>query len=122
MMSLDDIDNENGTYYIVYSQNLLFNLLGSAIGDDTQHVSRVFDPQKSFVISLAAGGEELYNYIKINQGAGGLSQSVPDYTNINGGYGVFSSRLNIEKHVRLSARTQSDLIGVSDWNFSQGDF
>lgn len=118
MKSLDEIANENGVFYINYSQNLLFNMLGSAIGGDTLHVSRTFDPENSFVISLAAGGDELYNYIQINQGAGGLSQNIPDYTNINGGYGVFSSRINIEKYAKLSARTQTDLIGMP-WNFSQ---
>ena len=119
MKSLDDIANENGVYYISYSQNLLFNMLNSAIGADTLHVTRTFNPQTSFVISLAAGGEDLYNYIQINQGAGGLSQNIPDYTNIVGGYGVFSSRINQEKTVRLSARTQTDLIGVRPWAFSQ---
>ena len=119
MKSIDDISNEDGIYYISYSQNLLFNMLNSAIGADTLHVSRTFNPQTSFLISLAAAGDELYNYIQINQGAGGLSQNIPDYTNIVGGYGVFSSRLNIEKTAKLSARTQTDLIGVRQWAFSQ---
>lgn len=119
MKSLDEIPNEDGSYYVNYSQNLLFNMLGSAIGADTVQVTRTFNPATSFVISLAAGGDELFNYIQINQGAGGLSQNIPDYTNINGGYGVFSSRLNIEKAAKLSARTQTDLIGVRPWAFSQ---
>lgn len=118
MKSLDEIANENGLYYVIYSQNLLFHMLGTAIGGDTLHVTRTFNDKESFVISLAAGGEELFNYIQINQGAGGLSQNIPDYTNINGGYGVFSSRLNIDKAVKLSARTQTDLIGMP-WGFSQ---
>jgi hypothetical protein len=117
MKSLDEINNENGSYYVNYSQNLLFNMLNSAIGGDTLHVSRTFVPSKSFVISLAAAGDELFNYIQINQGAGGLSQNIPDYTNINGGYGVFSSRLNIEKAVKLSSRSITDLIGMP-WGFS----
>lgn len=118
MKSLDEINNENGAYYVNYSQNLLFNMLNSAIGSDTLHVTRTFNPNESFVISLAAAGDELFNYIQINQGAGGLSQNIPDYTNIKGGYGVFSSRLNIEKTAKLSARTQTDLIGMP-WGFSQ---
>lgn len=118
MKSLDEINNENGSYFMTYSQNLLFNLLSSAIGSDTLNVTRTFNDRESFVISLAAAGDELYNYIQINQGAGGLSQNIPDYTNIIGGYGVFSSRLNIQKTVKLSARTQTDLIGMP-WGFSQ---
>ena len=118
MKNLDEIDNEDGIYFVNYSQNLLFNLLNAAIGNDIEHVERTFHPQNSFVISLAAGGEELYSYITINQGAGGLSQNIPDYTNIKGGYGVFSSRVNLEKTAKLSARTQTDLIGMP-WHFSQ---
>ena len=118
MKNLDEIDNEDGIYFVNYSQNLLFNLLNAAIGNDIEHVERTFHPKNSFVISLAAGGEELYSYITINQGAGGLSQNIPDYTNIKGGYGVFSSRVNLEKTANLSARTQTDLIGMP-WHFSQ---
>lgn len=118
MKSLDDMGNENGVYYVTYGQNLLFNMLSNAIGGDTLHVSRTVNDKTSFVISLAAAGDDLYNYIQINQGAGGLSQSVPDYTNINGGYGVFSSRINLEKTAKLSARTMTDLIGMP-WGFSQ---
>ena len=119
MKSLDEIPYEEGAYAVSYGQNMLFDMLASAIGSDTLQVSRTFHPNNSFVISLAAGGDDLYSYIQINQGAGGLSQNIPDYTNINGGYGVFSSRLNIEKYAKLSARTQTDLIGVRAWNFSQ---
>lgn len=118
MKTLDDMGNENGVYFVTYSQNLLFNMLRNAIGGDTLHVSRTFDAEQSFVISLAAAGDDLYNYIQINQGAGGLSQNIPDYTNINGGYGVFSSRINKEKTAKLSARTQTDLIGMP-WGFTQ---
>ena len=118
MKSLDEINNENGAYYVNYSQNLLFNILNSAIGGDTLHVTRTFNREESFAISLAAAGDELFNYIQINQGAGGLSQNIPDYTNIKGGYGVFSSRLNIEKTAKLSSRTCTDLIGMP-WGFSQ---
>lgn len=109
MKNVDNLGEENGVFSVSYSQNLLFNLLRSAIANNPYQTTYSYDPNKSFTISLAAGGDELYNYIQINQGAGGLSQSVPDYTNINGGYGVFSSRVNINKTVKLSARTQSDL-------------
>lgn len=120
MRSIEDIDYEDGTYYINYNWNLLFNLLNSAIGNDIEHVERKFHTKNSFVISLAAGGEELYNYITINQGAGGLSQNIPDYTNIKGGYGVFSSRVNLERYAELTSNTVTNLIRMP-WNFSPED-
>ena len=69
-------------------------------------------------ITLAAGGDELYNYIQVNQQSG-FSQTVPDYTNVFGGRGVFSSRVNVVQDVRISPRTQSDLYGIESWNFEQ---
>jgi len=120
MKNLDEIGTDDGIlYYVTYSQNLLFNMLRADIANDPLNTSYTYDPKISFVISLAAGGEELYNYIQINQGAGGLSQNIPDYTNINGGYGVFSSRINIVKEVRLSARAQSDM---TSFGFAPEDF
>jgi hypothetical protein len=41
-----------------------------------------------------------------------------DYTNINGGYGVFSSRINLIKEVGISASTQTDLYG-KPWGFRE---
>lgn len=119
MKNVLELHEENGSYFIAYSQNLLFDMLRVAIAGNPYQTTYTYDPNKSFTISLAAGGNELYNYIQINQGAGGLSQSVPDYTNINGGYGVFSSRINIKKAVKLSARTQSDL---TSFGFTPEDF
>lgn len=113
--SIDEYNYEEGSYYVKYSENLLFNYLNAVIGADTLNVERYIG---DFVISVSAGGDELYNYIQINAPAGGFSQTVPDYTNINGGYGVFSSRITLNKTVRLSARTQVDLYN-KPWRFVQ---
>lgn len=112
---VDEYNYEDGYYYINYLENTLFNLLSAKIGADTVNVERYFG---DFVISVAAGGEELYNYIQINSTGGNLSQTIPDYTNVNGGYGVFSSRVNLRKVVNLSALTQTDLYN-QPWGFKQ---
>ena len=121
--SKDELDKENGTsFYLNYGENTLFNLMERAIGGDTivdplhPHIVRYFDP-KPLKIFLAAGGDELYNYILVNSQTG-YSQTVPDYTNVAGGYGVFSSRLNLVKEVAISARTQIDLY-AKPWGFQQ---
>lgn len=115
--SVDELTYEDGTYIVTYSMNSLFNLMADAIGGDTIGVTRFFDP-KPVDIMIAAGGEELYNYIQVNSQAGGLAQTVPDYSNISGGYGVFSSRVNLSRSVALSPRAQSDLYG-KPWGFTQ---
>lgn len=42
---------------------------------------------------LEFGGEELDTYMELNNSSLGLSEVVPEYTNIDGGYGLFSSRV-----------------------------
>jgi hypothetical protein len=40
------------------------------------------------------GGDELYNFIRVNQAQSGITslQTLPEYTNVEGGLGIFSSR------------------------------
>lgn len=120
--SADELGYEEGSYSISYTQNSLFELLSDAIGSDTvvnssnPHVQRYFDTYP-IDIMIAAGGEELYNYIQVNS-VSGYSQTVPDYTNIYGGYGVFSSRVNKTKQLKISSRTQIDLYD-KPWGFVQ---
>jgi hypothetical protein len=115
--SVDELLIENNISYFIYADNLLFTLLTDAIGGDTMNVVRHFDDHP-IELYLAAGGDELYNYIQINTNSGGFSQTIPDYTNINGGYGVFSSRINLIKEVGISASTQTDLYG-KPWGFRE---
>ena len=120
--SVDELLIENDNSHFIYADNLLFNLMEEAIGGDTINVVRYFGvypgDDHPIELSLAAGGDELYNYIQINTSSGGFSQTIPDYTNISGGYGVFSSRINLTKGVAISASTQSDFYGKS-WGFRE---
>ena len=121
--TLETLGQENErVYYVSYGMSTLFNLLEDAIGADTvinenhPEVIRYFD-EKPMKIFLSAGSDELYNYIQINSQAG-YAQTVPDYTNINGGYGVFSSRINKVKEVAISSPTLRDLYG-KPWGFTE---
>lgn len=112
--ALNELEYSDGAYKIKYMENSLFKYLSGAIGGDTLNAIRYIG---DFYITLAAGGSELYNYIEVNSPSGSISQNIPDYTNINGGYGIFSSRVNIEKKVNLSAATQRYLLGIESWGF-----
>lgn len=122
-MRADNLIIDGGKVTVDYSQNLLFNLLREAIGGDTIHnpnnpeVERYFD-ETPFDIMIAAGGDELFNYIQVNS-VTGYSQTVPDYTNINGGFGVFSSRINMVKSISLSNRAMIDIYAKESWGFKQ---
>lgn len=96
-----DPENTNAVFF-TYPKSMLFNLLGRAIGADTVGVTRHV---RNCVLTLSAGGDDLYNFILVNTQGGGYSQTVPDYTNVKGGYGVFSSRLTLKKDdIQLSPR------------------
>jgi hypothetical protein len=73
-----------------------------------------------FVISVSAAGEDLYNYFAANQ----AQQSNPVgfvsvYSNIDGGYGLFSSRTTVKKVVNMSNSTLNDLFAETSWGFQE---
>ena len=120
--TLDQFYHVDGNvYYLEYSVNWLFNALANAIGGDTivdpehPNVLRYFD---DFVITISAAGEDLYYYYLANQGQEYNSAGfVSAYSNINGGYGLFSSRTTIRKVVRVSKKTKEDLYAKTSWGF-----
>ena len=120
--SIEELGTENGLFFFTYSDNILFNLMENAIGGDTvmdinhPNVVRSFDIYP-IQIKLSAGADELYNYMQVNSQSG-FSQTVPDYTNVVGGFGVFSSRVNLVQEARISAGTQKDLY-AKPWGFVQ---
>jgi hypothetical protein len=113
------LTEENGFLSIQYKSSLFFPNLASFLGNDTtKNVDRlVFEP--SLVLSIAAGGEELYNFITVNGPSSSIAQNIPEYTNVNGGYGVFSSRMLLEKRVKLNNRTFTELLKRENWRFRQ---
>lgn len=121
--SIEQLSMDNQVYYVLYPENILFNLLTEAIGGDTvvnpqnPHVVRYFD-EKPIDVFVAAGGDELYNFIQVNQQSG-FSQTIPDYTNVFGGFGVFSSRINLQKEAKISSSTAIGLYGKEAWGFKQ---
>lgn len=117
--SVSELETESTLFVANYSQGLLFNKLRDAIGDDVVNVERFIG---NFELHIAAGGEELYNYIQINAPSESLSQTIPDYTNVNGGFGVFSSRVNVSNilspRLGIAGITRTELLGM-DWGFRE---
>ena len=119
----EKVPKTENSYFQEYSVNWLFNTLEDAIGGDTvvdanhPNVVRYID---DFVISISAGGDELNYYYLANQAQINSPVSlITPYTNIEGGYGLFSSRTTIKKVVRLSSSCKRDLFSVSAWGFKE---
>jgi hypothetical protein len=74
-------------------------------------------PAKPFEFNLTGGGSEIYNYMSVNQPSIGIVQKKPEYTNVNNGYGIFSTRNR--QHLVLSAAPNvvADLKKLEGYNF-----
>lgn len=113
---LDNLDN----YTIGYSPEAFFPQLKEHLGENATalNVTRTFG-DKDFEICIAAGGNELYNFIQANAPSGSIAQGMTEYTNISNGYGVFSSRYKIEKvGVKMNALTVIEL-EKKGWGFKK---
>ena len=117
--TLDSYEKVTGTenlYEFYYPMNILFNLLEHVIGDDIvwddnhPNVIRYID---DFEVFVSASAEDFYIYYQSLQD--GLSLST-EYSNVDGGWGLFSSRIFVKKSVPLSARARYDLFR-KPWGF-----
>ena len=105
-------------YEFYYSANTLFTQMERAIGNDTvwdenhPNVVRYID---DFEIFVSASAEDFYIFYQSVQN--GLSLST-EYTNVKGGYGLFSSRVFVKKIVQLSAQAKYDLFR-KPWGFQE---
>lgn len=86
------------------------------INNNTSTYTRRF--AGNFEIVVTSTGDELYNYILI-QNSGSAIQDTPEYTNIDNGLGIFSSRSICTKVVSISEVTINKLISDYDWGFEK---
>ena len=121
LSEFNKVENTENLYFDSYSLNWLFYALANAIGNDTvtnpnhPNVVRYID---DFVITISAAGEDLYYYYLANEAQqSSFAGLFTGYTNIDGGYGLFSSRTTINKTLNLSSDAMRDLYGKQSWGF-----
>lgn len=106
-------------YRHYYSANSLFNLLEQSIGNDTvwdANHPNVVRYMGDFIVSIAAAGEDFsmyQQYLHSAQSSFGLST---EFGNIDGGCGLFSSRVLVRRKVELSSGTKHDIFR-KPWGF-----
>jgi hypothetical protein len=61
-------------------------------------------------LELGAGGVELYNYVQVNRPTTGIIQKRPEYSNIENGVGIFSSKSVRIRKLGLSQQALDDLL------------
>lgn len=117
----EKVEGVERLYRHYYSVNSLFNYLERAIGNDTvwdenhPNVVRYID---DFFVFISAAGMDFNNYYQFVQTTqSGLSLS-SEYSNITGGYGLFSSRIIVKHKVGITSGTKYDLFR-KPWGFQE---
>lgn len=52
----------------------------------------------AFEVVVTAGSEDLYTYMLVNEPSTSIAQNKPEFTNVGGGMGIFSSRLTLKQY------------------------
>ncbi|MBS1936615.1 MAG: DUF4249 family protein [Bacteroidetes bacterium] len=92
---------------IAFAGEPFFQTVGLRAGDNPQATKRIF---RGVDVLWAVAGPALYNYLQLNSPISGLVEERPTYTNVDNGYGLFSTRRFLELTVHgLSAQTTPEL-------------
>jgi hypothetical protein len=94
-----------------------FNVVAHALTVDGNVYRKL--PAFPFEYKLTGGGAEIYNYMQVNRPSIGIVQKKPEYTNINNGYGIFSSRNRQSFMVKAGEKLKDDLMSgdMANYNF-----
>lgn len=117
----EKVEGTDNFYYLYYSPNILFNVLERVIGNDTvwddnhPNVIRYIDDFEVFIAAAGSDFFAFYQFLQTSQN--GLSLS-SEYNNIEGGYGLLSSRIFVSKVVPFSPSTKLDLFN-QPWGFRE---
>ncbi|MEP7169154.1 MAG: hypothetical protein ABI855_07255 [Bacteroidota bacterium] len=91
---------------VVYPQ--FYSFIASQLQPDN-NVNRIASDSVELIFTV--GARDFFTYINVNHPPTGANQNIPQYSNINGGLGIFSSRskeiksfgLNVESRIELNS-------------------
>lgn len=107
----------DGFYAFKYRPEEFYAHLAEFIGGDTVSGVRRLITDYPIEVILEAGGENLRQYIYLNDPSTGLAAGDNEFSLIDGGYGVFSSRMTVRHTIRLGGETVPDLLEMTNWGF-----
>ena len=109
---------EGGTYEFRYAPYDFYETLEQFIGGDTCIAGlKRFISDYPVEVAITAGGENLRKYLFYNDMSSGFVEGSNEFTVIEGGYGVFSSRMTVSRSVKLGGETVPDLVAERKWGF-----
>ncbi|MBU2558217.1 MAG: DUF4249 family protein [Bacteroidetes bacterium] len=101
------------TMNVSYLGQNFYARLGQQI-DETLNVKRWAG---DVVLTISAGGDALNTFIDVNAPSNSIIQEIPQYTNLENGTGIFSSRRNITRSYELLSTSEDKLVNDYNWGF-----
>ena len=109
---------DGDAYVFPYRPETFYEKLEEFIGGDTAIVGLTrYIGDYPVEVTITAGGERLRQYIYNNDVSNGFILGDPEFSLIDDGYGVFSSRTTVHQSVRLGGETVPELIEMTNWGF-----
>lgn len=109
---------DGDAYVFYYRPETFYGQLREFLGDDTTLVDvRRYITDYPAEVTIVAGGERLRQYVYNNNTEVGFMQGDNEFSLIDDGYGVFSSRMTVSRKVRLAGETVPDLVAIPHWRF-----
>lgn len=87
------------------------------LGQELENILNVKRWAGKAEVTISCGADELSTFIDVSEPSNSIVQEVPNYSNIDNGYGIFSSRLNYTRQYPLTVQSELKLVENYDWGF-----
>ena len=98
----------NGDAEVSFSNDAFYDFIKNNLSDNYQgkRLCGTVD------LIISAGGNEYETYLRINGPSSSIVQDKPEYTNIENGLGLLSSRYKVIREKHLDARAEDEIIAL----------
>lgn len=97
--------NENVPREKSYETLAFYAFLNSNIPPLPENAKRYVKMPNSYEYKLAIANEDYRTYMEVSAPSHGIIQDKPSYTNMNGGFGLFASKFNTNRIVKIGPST-----------------
>ena len=109
---------DEGSLVFLYRPETFYEMLTDFIGGDTtDYLVKRYIGDYPVEVTITAGGDKLKYYVYTNDTGNGFLAGGNEFSLIDGGYGVFSSRMTTKRRVRLGGETVPELVARPHWGF-----
>lgn len=99
---------------VSYNGEDFFTRLASVIDVNALNVKRFAG---NVDLYISSGGTDLTTYIEVNAPSNSIVQEVPQFSNIENGYGIFSSRKINKREYKMTVQSEIKLVEAYNWGF-----